>query len=261
MGAIFEPEKYNERKGLMNLTRNQEKVLASQKHLSITANAGSGKTTVLIEKYIRVLDEIVKGYSLDKIADAVKSVVVITFTEKAASELKERVTLAIERRIENARAERRWEELKKLEEVRDAMPSAIVGTIHSFCARILREFAVTAGVDANFEILEGAERNQAIGLIIERKIKDVFKREDEKAKKLFEIVKKLKIGAFYSLVGDMISSREIIEKIKRDIYSKGDDEIISYWRGKIFKYVEDVFKGSQMVKVLRGLVGHIFAGG
>jgi ATP-dependent helicase/nuclease subunit A len=260
MGAIFEPEKYNERKGLMNLTRNQEKVLASQKHLSITANAGSGKTTVLIEKYIRVLDEIVKGYSLDKIADAVKSVVVITFTEKAASELKERVTLAIERRIENARAERRWEDLKKLEEVRDAMPSAIVGTIHSFCARILREFAVTAGVDANFEILEGAERNQAIGLIIERKIKDVFKREDEKAKKLFEIVKKLKIGAFYSLVEDMISSREIIEKIKRDIYSKGDDEIISYWRGKIFKYVEDVFKGSQMVKVLRGLVGHIFAG-
>jgi ATP-dependent helicase/nuclease subunit A len=260
MGAIFEPEKYNERKGIMNLTRNQEKVLASQKHLSITANAGSGKTTVLIEKYIRVLDEIVKGYSLDKIADAVKSVVVITFTEKAASELKERVTLAIERRIENARAERRWEDLKKLEEVRDAMPSAIVGTIHSFCARILREFAVTAGVDANFEILEGAERNQAIGLIIERKIKDVFKREDEKAKKLFEIVKKLKIGAFYSLVEDMISSREIIEKIKRDIYSKGDDEIISYWQGKIFKYVEDVFKGSQMVKVLRGLVGHIFAG-
>ncbi len=243
----------------MNLTRNQEKVLESQKHLSITANAGSGKTTVLIEKYIRVLDDIVKGFSLEKIADAVKSVVVITFTEKAASELKERVTLAIERRVEVARAERKWTELKKLEEVRDAMPSAIIGTIHSFCARILREFAVTAGVDANFEILEGAERNQVIDVIIDKKIKDVFRRDDERSRKLFEIVKKLKIGAFYSLIEDMISSREIIEKIKRDIYSKSDDEIIHFWREKIFKYVENVFKGSQMIKVLRGLVGHIFS--
>ncbi|CUS98470.1 ATP-dependent helicase/nuclease subunit A [Candidatus Kryptobacter tengchongensis] len=250
----------------MRLTESQEKVIKSPKHLSVTAGAGSGKTTVLIEKYIKILEDLVesrvgKGISVEDLSDIVESIVVITFTEKAGSELRERATEAIERRIKEAREKNDIKMLKVFEELRDAMPSAVIGTIHSFCARILREFAVTAGVDPNFTILEGAERDQVIDIIIEDKIKEFLKRESEEAEQLFGIIERMRINNFYRFIKKLISSRELVEKVKRDIYlAKSDDEIIDMWRDKIFEYVLRVFEGSKMANALRSLSGHIFEG-
>ncbi len=248
----------------MRLTESQEKAITSGKHLSVTANAGSGKTTVLIEKYIKILEEFVDGKkaeSMEDISDIVESVVVITFTEKAASELRERATQAIEQRIEEAKEKNDWIKLRKLEELRDAMPSAVIGTIHSFCARMLREFAVTAQVDANFAILEGAEKDRTIDIIIEDKLRGFLKRGDEKAERLFKIIEKMKIGNFYKFMKKLVLSRELVEKIKRDIYSVGDsNKVVKMWHEKIFDYVFRVFKESEIENGLRSLAGHLFAG-
>ncbi|MDW8109836.1 MAG: UvrD-helicase domain-containing protein [Candidatus Kryptonium sp.] len=249
----------------MKLTKAQEEAVKSKKHLSITASAGSGKTTVLIAKYVKILEDLVneKSNVLDSedLSDIVESVVVITFTEKAASELRKRATEAIENKIREAFNEKDFEKLRKFERLRDAMPSAIIGTIHSFCARILREFPITAGVDPNFEILEGAERDQVIDMIIEETVRKFLGSDDEKSKNLLEVIERMRINNFYKFIKKLVSSRELVEKIIYDIYESGGDSenIVKKWGDMIFEYVSNVFMKSGMTRIFASLSKLVFS--
>jgi ATP-dependent helicase/nuclease subunit A len=99
--------------------------------LFVHAGAGSGKTIVLVERFVRaVLDD---GVPVDRL-------LAITFTEKAAAELRVRVR---ERLLE---ADAR--------EAARAVERAWVSTIHGFCARLLRAHALAAGVDPEFRVLD-----------------------------------------------------------------------------------------------------------
>src|SRR4051812_3659117 len=91
--------------------------------LLLSANAGSGKTSVLVERFAAAVRE-------DGIDPA--RILAITFTEKAAGELRERLRA-------------RFVELGDREAAR-ATESAFVATIHGFCARLLRAHAVAAGL-------------------------------------------------------------------------------------------------------------------
>lgn len=110
----------------------------------VSAGAGSGKTKVLVEKYIHLL--------LDHPEWAVESVVAITFTRKAAAELKLRIVETVLKMIEA-----KHPDIQRLKDIRNAVGAAPIGTIHNFCGRVLREFAYDAHVDPDFAILEGAE--------------------------------------------------------------------------------------------------------
>ncbi len=110
--------------------------------LIIEAAAGTGKTTALVNRIIAVIAS--GATTLDRI-------VAVTFTEKAAGELKLRLRSEIERArcdnpsLNDAAREYLTRGLEKLEEAR-------VGTIHSFCADLLREHPIEACVDPMFEI-------------------------------------------------------------------------------------------------------------
>ena len=67
----------------MRLTPNQQDALDIKKHVCVTAGAGSGKTTVLVKRYLKILSE---GN-----VKSPREIVAITFTEKAAAEMKERI--------------------------------------------------------------------------------------------------------------------------------------------------------------------------
>ncbi len=103
----------------------------------LAANAGSGKTAVMVERIAEAVRE-------DEIA--VGAILALTFTEKAAGELAERLR-------------RRLTELGEDEHAR-AVDGAWIGTIHGFCARLLRSQPLAAGLDPRFEVLEqpSAER-------------------------------------------------------------------------------------------------------
>ncbi|HYB90643.1 MAG TPA: UvrD-helicase domain-containing protein [Candidatus Binataceae bacterium] len=109
--------------------------------LVIEAAAGTGKTTALVSRIVAV---VASGRA------ELARVVAVTFTEKAAGELKLRLREEIERArhddsFERAARERLNRALVQLEEAR-------IGTIHSFCADLLRERPVEAGVDPMFEV-------------------------------------------------------------------------------------------------------------
>jgi ATP-dependent helicase/nuclease subunit A len=99
--------------------------------LLLDAAAGSGKTSVLVERFVRtVLQDGV----------AVGEILAITFTEKAAAELRDRIRA-------------RLRELGADEAAR-ATEGAFISTIHGFCARVLRGHALAAGLDPRFEVLD-----------------------------------------------------------------------------------------------------------
>ena len=109
--------------------------------LVIEAAAGTGKTTALVNRIVSVI-----GSGRGELA----RIVAVTFTEKAAGELKLRLRAEIERARQNtepsSEGRARFDlALKQLEEAR-------IGTIHSFCADLLRERPVEACVDPMFEV-------------------------------------------------------------------------------------------------------------
>jgi ATP-dependent helicase/nuclease subunit A len=102
--------------------------------LLLDAGAGSGKTSVLVERFVRAVlqDDI-----------DVAAILTITFTEKAAAELRDR----IRRRLRTLGAD----------EAARATEGAFISTIHGFCARVLRAHALAAGIDPAFVVLDRPE--------------------------------------------------------------------------------------------------------
>jgi ATP-dependent exoDNAse (exonuclease V) beta subunit len=110
-----------------------EAVDVTRRHLDtcVVAGPGSGKTTVLVEYFKRLV-----AVEVDPLR-----ILAITFTEKAAGNMRKKLAQEFEDKTEiRGRLERAW-----------------VSTVHGFCARLLRENAVFAGVDPEFRIVEGNE--------------------------------------------------------------------------------------------------------
>jgi ATP-dependent exoDNAse (exonuclease V) beta subunit len=106
----------------------------------VEAAAGTGKTTALVNRIVRIITE-----GKAKISE----IVAVTFTEKAAGELK----LRLREKLDKARLVAGAEERTRLDAALTQLEEAHVGTIHAFCADLLRERPVEAGVDPLFEVL------------------------------------------------------------------------------------------------------------
>ena len=115
-------------------------------NVSLLAGAGSGKTYVLMKRFVQILRS---DLSVNP-----TNIVAITFTRKAADEIKGRVRQAVSECVEQAQTDLerlRWQEhLQKVE-------SAPISTIHSLCSRILRDNPVETQLDPEFTILEDFE--------------------------------------------------------------------------------------------------------
>jgi ATP-dependent helicase/nuclease subunit A len=111
----------------------------------VEAGAGSGKTRSLVERMVALIRE--NKCTVDKIA-------AVTFTRKAAAELKERFQLCLEREL----ARERDEDVRvRLNRALNDLERCFLGTIHSFCAALLRERPVEAGLDPDFKEIEDLE--------------------------------------------------------------------------------------------------------
>ena len=115
----------------------------------VSAGAGTGKTTALVELLLRLLaGETPLGPCEPR------EVVAITFTEKAGAELGERLAAALSGAVARARLAGDAPRAERLAEARRSLPGMAVGTIHGFAARLVREHALEAGADPGFEVLE-----------------------------------------------------------------------------------------------------------
>jgi ATP-dependent exoDNAse (exonuclease V) beta subunit len=119
--------------------------------LFVEAAAGTGKTTALVGRVVALLRS---GRA------ALESIAAVTFTEKAAGEMKLRLRAELERA--RAAAPEAGAEHRHLEAALEQLELARIGTIHSFCADLLHERPVEAGVDPLFDVLS---EDQALRLL------------------------------------------------------------------------------------------------
>ena len=216
---------------MLKLTDDQKKAIDFSKHVFLTANAGSGKTAVLSYRYIEIALQ----------TDAqLNSIVAITFTDKAAGELYNKISNQIEERLSE---EKDPVIRKKLIRIRRELVSANISTIHSFCLELLKEFSPEAEVDANFQV---ADENAA-GDLIRLSVEEVFNSIAEEDNELTdEIAKFLRYFGSSNLAKEkmisLINGRKTALQIIDEIYSKNDDEIFYYLKEKISEKLESVFR-------------------
>ena len=124
----------------MNWTKDQQSAILSRgENLLLSAAAGSGKTAVLVERVIRLLEE---GADVDRM-------LIVTFTRAAAADMRQKLF----KRLRQAAQEnpRFREQLTRLER-------AQISTLHAFCAELIKEHFQAAGVDPGFRLLDDGER-------------------------------------------------------------------------------------------------------
>ena len=201
----------------MEFTQNQKKAHDLNRHISVTAGAGSGKTAVLIHRYIKILLETDLHPS---------QVVAITFTRKAAAELKQRIIKELEVKL------REEPDNAKLKSIKTGMLSAQISTIHAFCSRILREYPVEAGVDAGFNELQGILQQLTLCDIIDSTLRKIADRpdEDETRAKLAELLRIFGKGPLERHLNELVNQREAVDRLIRTLYCCTDSEVLDTWR-------------------------------
>ena len=132
--------------------------------LLVEAAAGTGKTESLVERMVALIRS--GRTAIDRLS-------AVTFTIKAAAELSQR----FQTRLEEAARASEGEERRRVEEALARLDTAFVGTIHAFCARLLRERPVEAGVDPGFDEMEQPEDESARQEAWERYAEKLFSQE------------------------------------------------------------------------------------
>ncbi|MBE2187909.1 MAG: UvrD-helicase domain-containing protein [Candidatus Kapabacteria bacterium] len=193
-------------------TDEQLNAFDSNIHISVNANAGSGKTSVLIERYLRlVLNEFANGNR------NINSVVAITFTKLAAQEMRSRIIIKIEKLIDEFNDDIKREyntNLHDLKIICEKMSVAPVMTIHSFCYSLLREFPIEADISPNYSELDEYEAFLYKKSAIDEVIENIYAEPDNYPKE-FELIARYGMNSINDNVVLMLNSKEKFREVKQ----------------------------------------------
>ena len=214
----------------MEWTKEQEQAIYTNNcNLLVAAGAGSGKTAVLVE---RIINKIINdGVDIDRL-------LVVTFTNAAASEMRERIAERIYKEIENQ---------PKLQKQISLLGKASITTIHAFCLHIIRDNFFKVGLDPNFRVADTTE-NELIKLeALEEILEEKYDCDDE----MFE-----NIVNNYTSNKDDDNLRSMILKIHRFIQSspypyKWLDEQVNMFENADDEKIEDTVWGKLLMDYAR----------
>jgi len=194
----------------MSLSPEQEPaVLERGRDVVVTAGAGTGKTRTLVARYLALLAD---GLPL-------RSVVAITFTRKAAREMRNRVRAEARKYLErddlSAQARQRWQGLYS------ELDAARIGTIHSLCTEILRSHPAEAKVDPRFDVLEEGQTNILRGWAVDEAL--AWAADDQQAVGLFGLLGERELRrTFDDLVQRRLDVEEALARLPQDV--------LGHWR-------------------------------
>ncbi|HUT90211.1 MAG TPA: UvrD-helicase domain-containing protein [Thermoguttaceae bacterium] len=201
--------------------------------VALSAGAGCGKTFVLTERFLAQLDpdgpqagpaEMVshEGEALSD-GDAhprLAGLVAITFTERAAREMRDRIRAACRRRVLEAPDAEvdYWLDL-----IRE-LDSARISTIHSFCGTLLRAHAVEAGLDPRFRVLEQAQADTLLYELVDDELRNRLIARDEA---VIDLVFEFGLESLRGMVAALLGMRHQIDWPQwRDVTP---DELVGRW--------------------------------
>ena len=194
------------------LTDEQRAAIEARGKVIVSASAGSGKTFVMIERLV----------SLILAGEDVKSVLCVTFTNKAAAQMRERLRLALIKKI----GETAGEERERLKTQLSALPLADISTIHAFCARLIRTHFYALGTDPSFRIIspDDAEGKSLSARALEEVFENAYEQGGEAFSRLLSVYFKKKkdtrlkgiVLGLYDSVRGSADYRGVLGKIGRE---------------------------------------------
>lgn len=222
----------------MNLTPQQQAILTAQNvSVAVSAGAGCGKTFVLTERFIRFLRERVGQ------PDPLAGIVAITFTNKAAREMRHRVRQACRRELENAPPEH----IDYWVGVLRGLDVARISTIHSFASTLLRRFSVEAGLDPAFELPESSLHATFVERAVQRAVCDLIEANDEDTRQL---VLRLTLETVFQVIAALIPGlRSHPTPAQLDNFTPEElwDEWQDVWNKQCVPLIMKDFTGSPLV--------------
>ena len=130
--------------------------VAPRHNVVLEASAGTGKTSVLVARYVNLL-----GAGVDP-----SNILAITFTRKAAAEMRERIVRELRRAAGQSELDKaRWHDL------RDRLGEIAISTIDAFCLSLLREFPLEADVDPGFDLADETEVPRLVSTSLDRTLR------------------------------------------------------------------------------------------
>lgn len=194
------------------LTDQQKNALNIDLYTVVTANAGSGKTFILTKRFIEtILRERIKF----------KNIVAITFTEKAASELINKISSELDYVIKQTNDTNQFNYLK---EFRDYILSAKISTIHSFCFDLIREFPIEAGIDPSTQIIDEIQKEELIKSAVEDELRLLLEGNNQNARDLLRMFGK---DNTIHIISKLIYKRYFTDQLIERLYAHG---FINYFR-------------------------------
>jgi ATP-dependent helicase/nuclease subunit A len=161
-------------------TPEQQKAIdKNKKSLLVSAAAGSGKTTVLVERVRQILVDSENPVSPDKL-------LVVTFTNAAATEMKERIASKLQEQVDKAKDDDEKRYAKKQQML---LSQCNISTIDSFCQQLVRDNFQLTDIDCDFKYLSSADRAELSNIALNQTIEYVYKTYEDEGAKLIRAMK------------------------------------------------------------------------
>ena len=133
--------------------------------LLLSAAAGAGKTAVLVERVITRLTDAVEPVDVDRL-------LIVTFTNAAAAEMRERIGRELSRQVEKGG------EVRHLQRQLALLNHAAIGTLHSFCLEVVRQYFYRLDLNPDFRIADEGEVELLQLTVLEELLEARYQNED-----------------------------------------------------------------------------------
>jgi ATP-dependent helicase/nuclease subunit A len=157
------------------LTPSQHRAVAARGNVLVMAGAGTGKTHTLVERCLHCLCSEQPPASLEEI-------LVVTFTEAAAAEMRRRLREQLEEKLLAAPDEPRWAEQLAL------FDTAHIGTLHGFCLKLVREHFHELGLDPQLAVLNEGEARLLAEETLNEELQEHYAGQDELARAVQKLI-------------------------------------------------------------------------
>lgn len=170
-----------------SLDPQQMAIRTIDRNLAVNAGAGTGKTKVLTERFVYILEH----GNLEEYRE-IESIVAITFTKKATQEMIERIRLEIKKNFHKGD---KWTRYYR------ELDQANISTIHSFCGKLLEENPIESNIDPLFEVLE----DDRAAKLLKNSIVEVLEEKLETDDDFLRLMKAFNINRIENIVEDFYS--------------------------------------------------------
>ena len=212
-----------------SMTDQQERAISARNvSVALAAGAGCGKTFVLTQRFLSCLDPARPGGPL-----RLDQLTAITFTERAAREMRQRIRAACTQRLLDSDEEHVAYWLRTVRE----LDSARIATIHSFCGTLLRSHAVEARLDPHFQVLDASATQTVLYELVDEQLRERLAARDET---VIDLVVSYGLAGLRDMIARLLGERQQIDW--------------EYWRrqtpGELLARWEDFWRHDTLPRVL-----------